>query len=179
MFNRCCIRRRRQRGRDIVRHWPEQGEVEREISTEVGPLSELQIPSSGVFQVRIDTHTHTHTTCTRNTHTHTPNNTPNTIYTVVCLTRCVCVSCGAVRQRLSGSQTYQGTACEWTWEDLESRKVTPPFKPQLVSTYIYDAGCLSPYHCQLVYLLVVDTYVVVYIQRCVWLSVSLSLSFVF
>lgn len=35
---------------------------------------------------------------------------------------------------MTGSTTYHGTPCEWTWEDLESRNVTPPFKPQLVSS---------------------------------------------
>lgn len=38
--------------------------------------------------------------------------------------------------RFSGSFSLQGTPCEWDWEMLAGREVTPPFTPKLVSQYI-------------------------------------------
>ena len=38
--------------------------------------------------------------------------------------------------RFTGSLSLQGTPCEWDWEMLAAREVTPPFTPKLVSHYI-------------------------------------------
>lgn len=37
--------------------------------------------------------------------------------------------------RFTGSFSLQGTPCEWDWEMLAGREVTPPFTPKLVSQY--------------------------------------------
>lgn len=38
--------------------------------------------------------------------------------------------------RFTGSLSLQGTPCEWDWEMLARRDITPPFTPKLVSQYI-------------------------------------------
>lgn len=45
----------------------------------------------------------------------------------------LCCVCLGNRERGSSSGTFQGSPCEWNWDDLEARNVTPPFKPHLVS----------------------------------------------